>query len=143
MFPWIRVTAVLSLMTCLSFSPTRASATRIEDCDRLAADPRDPEHVGAGVAARGMDIAAAVAACEAAVEIAPEERRLQYQLGRALFEQRDMTRALEAFGQAAALGHETAELALAVVHFAGQGGIQQDHEKAIVWLEKLAERPFS
>ena len=47
----------------------------VHDCDRLAANPPDPDRVTIGVERKDVDIASAIAACESAVAEAPEEAR--------------------------------------------------------------------
>lgn len=54
----------------------------ITECDRLASHPDDPERVTDGVAQGDVDLEAARAACEAAVEADPDNPRLNYQLAR-------------------------------------------------------------
>ena len=60
-----------------------AWSREITDCDRLAAHPNDPEHVGEGVERADMDLDAAIAACTEAVGADPGNPRLNYQLARA------------------------------------------------------------
>ena len=57
----------------------------VTECDRLAAHPRDPGHVGdtTVTGSSTMDKEAAIEACHAAVEADPDNPRLNYQLGRA------------------------------------------------------------
>ena len=52
------------------------------DCDRLASHPLDPFKVADGVSQASVDLAAAIAACEAAVKADPDNPRLNYQLAR-------------------------------------------------------------
>ena len=58
-------------------------ARDITECDRLAGHPDDPEAVTQGVSRAQMDLPAAIAACEAALDDDPENPRLNYQLARA------------------------------------------------------------
>ncbi|MBE1506880.1 caspase family protein [Rhizobium viscosum] len=65
---------------------TGISATAEDECDRLAGDPNDPmkspHH--AGIESDEYISEAALTACQAAVQLHPEDARLQYQTGRAL-----------------------------------------------------------
>ncbi len=56
----------------------------VTDCDHQAAHPDDPEAVAAGVGRAAMDLAAAAAACRAALADDPDNPRLHYQLARSL-----------------------------------------------------------
>lgn len=60
-------------------------ADGVTDCDRLAADPNDPKKVAAGVADEVLDPEGAAEACVVALEVDPENVRLLFQLGRALY----------------------------------------------------------
>jgi len=55
----------------------------VTECDRLAAHGSDPGSVAPHVSRSEMDIPAAIAACQQALENDPENPRLNYQLGRA------------------------------------------------------------
>ena len=65
-------------------------------CDRLAGDAFDPRKRAPGVLFEAIDAERAVPACQAAVEAAPDEPRLSYQLARALYraDKRDEATAL-------------------------------------------------
>ncbi|MFN7175423.1 MAG: hypothetical protein ACK4MX_00890 [Thermaurantiacus sp.] len=73
--------AAAAAMLLAGAGPVRAEVT---ECDRLAAHPSDPDRVAPGVAQRDVDLPAAIAACQAAVEADPGNPRLNYQLGRVL-----------------------------------------------------------
>ena len=62
-----------------------ASATRapILDCDRLAADPNNPDSVVRDRDFEEVDHVKAVPACEEAARLYPQERRFAFQLARA------------------------------------------------------------
>jgi len=73
------------------------SAGRTE-CDRLAGDPQDPNRRGKAIGVGGTDIDPAildraVESCIAALENAPQEARLQYQLARLLWSAGDQEEA--------------------------------------------------
>lgn len=63
------------------FDPAKYSQ-QVTECDRLASHPEDPFHVAPGRDRSEIDLPAAVAACEAAVQRDPANPRLNYQLGR-------------------------------------------------------------
>lgn len=68
-------------------APDRQVGTDL--CDTLAGDPYDPEHLGHGVVWAAIDSVRAVAACKKAIEVAPGEPRIRYQLARALLKSGD------------------------------------------------------
>ncbi|HJP20359.1 MAG: tetratricopeptide repeat protein [Alphaproteobacteria bacterium] len=88
--------------------PGAALAETVTDCDRLAADPSDPDRVVAGVVAAGLDYAAAVVACRKASAGAPGNARLGYQLGRLLTAGRDRD-GVAHLERAAASGYRAAQ----------------------------------
>lgn len=61
----------------------RAAVPEMHDCDRLAAHPHDDAAVAKGVSYADLDAAAAIAACESALEEEPDTLRFLTQLGRA------------------------------------------------------------
>ena len=61
-----------------------AGRAPVHDCDRLAADPDDPDSVVKGVEIGDtINAARAIPACEEAVRLYPQERRFSFQLARA------------------------------------------------------------
>lgn len=66
-------------------------------CHALAASPADPERKGPGVPYAKLDGAKAVAACKAAVAVAPKDGQLWFQYGRALEKVNNVTEAIEAY----------------------------------------------
>ena len=79
---WAVGLAVICLMV---WAAPPAEADEITECDRLVAHPLDPDRVSDGVSRSDVDVAAATAACEAAVTADPDNARLAYQLGRVYF----------------------------------------------------------
>lgn len=66
-------------------------------CHALAASPADPDRKGPGVPYAKLDGAKAVAACKAAVTVAPKDGQLWFQYGRALEKVNNVTEAIEAY----------------------------------------------
>jgi tetratricopeptide (TPR) repeat protein len=93
------------------------------ECDRLAASDIDPERPlsvpGVLVSALG---APAATACQAAVQIAPDNRRLLFQLGRAYDALKDYEKARAQYIRADALGHLIAANNLGILYDRGAGG---------------------
>lgn len=107
-------------------------------CDRLAADPSDPDkpadvkgvsHVAAG------DIATAVKYCAVAGKT---QRRAMYQLGRAYASSGQMTEAIAAWRKAADKGSSSAMVELGVAYGTGTG-VARDEAQARKLFERAAE----
>lgn len=92
-----------------------------DPCDAAAADPRDPRRRGAGVPFGRIDADRAATACRAAVQAAPGDTRLRYQLGRALDRRGDAPGAVEAYRAAADGGDAPAAAALGLALQFGKG----------------------
>jgi TPR repeat protein len=107
-------------------------------CDRLAADPSDPDkpadvkgvsHVAAS------DIATAVKYCAVAGKT---QRRAMYQLGRAYASSGQMTEAIAAWRKAADKGSSSAMVELGVAYGTGTG-VARDEAQARKLFERAAE----
>jgi tetratricopeptide (TPR) repeat protein len=107
---------------------TRA-AIEMTECDRLAANPPDPDRVAPGVPREAVDLPRAIAACRAAVAAAPEAGRLIYQLGRCLFYAGDRQEAFRCFEQAAAMGYRQAHFVLGLVMTRKFDGLPHDIDR--------------
>jgi hypothetical protein len=116
-----------------------ASEDWMGECDRLAADPKDPERTSEGVELDNIDAAAAIDACTKALEQVPNQPRIQYQLGRAL---RNGDRQDEAFEQilsAAEKGYVRAQSETGRLYGAGKG-VTRDQRLALDWYERAANQ---
>jgi TPR repeat protein len=107
-------------------------------CDRLAADPSDPDkpadvkgvsHVAAG------DIATSIKYCAVAGKT---QRRAMYQLGRAYASSGQMTEAIAAWRKAADKGSSSAMVELGVAYGTGTG-VARDEAQARKLFERAAE----
>jgi tetratricopeptide (TPR) repeat protein len=67
----------------LAFAPV-CFAEEITECDRAAAHPSDPDHVGTGLDSNDVVTHVAIPACKKAMAADPANPRFHYQLGRAL-----------------------------------------------------------
>jgi alpha-beta hydrolase superfamily lysophospholipase len=109
------------------FAAKRPARATVTACDRLAAHPEDPDRVAPGVETRDVDLPGAIAACTADADKAapgsPDYARLQYQLGRAWFYNKQTQRALPFLERAAAAGSEQAQFVLGYVIDAGLQGV--------------------
>lgn len=106
-------------------------------CDRIAADPADPdkpaEVKGVAEIAR-PDIATAIKFCRTA---SAGSRRAMYQLGRALAADQKMTEAVAAWRKAADKGSSSAMVELGVAYATGNG-IARDEAQARSLFERAA-----
>src|SRR3954470_58357 len=107
-------------------------------CDRLAADPSDPDKPAdvKGVAeVAPSDVATAVKYCSIA---ANSSRRAMYQLGRAYAASRQMSEAVAAWRKAADKGSTSAMVELGVLYGTG-AGVARDEAQARKLFERAAE----
>jgi tetratricopeptide (TPR) repeat protein len=114
--------------------------TRVMRCDALAAGPKDPDRPESveGVAWTQLDGFAAVEACETAVRAYPQERRLHFQLGRALDRLGRFGEALQSYQAGADLGSMAALNGAATLHENGEG-VPSSPETAFGLYLKAAE----
>ena len=120
--------------------PTGESYSQVGTCDRMAADPLDPERRGAGVAWTKMtNLASAISACRAAVREQPNTRRLSFQLGRALHRNSRHGDAVPWYLKAANMGHMTAQNNLGFMYEKGLG-VQKNDREAIRWYRLAARK---
>jgi len=125
----------LALMVVLGPTAARAQSADLVLCDRLAADPADPDKPadvkGAAEIAPG-DIATAIKFCKVA---SASSRRAIYQLGRAYAAGRQLPEAISAWRKAAEKGSTSAMVELGVLYGTGTG-VARDEAQA----RKLFER---
>jgi uncharacterized protein len=107
-------------------------------CDRLAADPSDPDKpadVKGVPEVAASDIATAIKYCAVA---AKSSRRAMYQLGRAYAANRQVTEAASAWRKAADKGSTSAMVELGVLYGTGNG-VARDEAQARKLFERAAE----
>jgi uncharacterized protein len=107
-------------------------------CDRLAADPSDPDKpadVKGVTDVAAADIATAIKYCAVAGK---SQRRAMYQLGRAYAAKGQMTEAMTAWRKAADKGSSSAMVELGVAYGTGTG-VAKDEEQARKLFERAAE----
>jgi TPR repeat protein len=111
----------------------------VTDCDRLAANPLDPQRPTGveGVTPDHIDIVPALAACNDAVRKYPDVARFLYQSGRVAEAQEDYAEARRWYEKAAAAGEAQGMINLGSLYEAGNG-VPQDYAAARRWYEKAA-----
>jgi tetratricopeptide (TPR) repeat protein len=114
-------------------------AAAIAGCDRLAASDLDPQRPPSvpGVPVAAMQVRAAIAACAAAVQATPDDRRMLFQLGRAHAAAREYDQARALYLRADALGHGLAANNLGAIYNEALG-VARDDALARRFYEKAA-----
>src|SRR5882762_9580074 len=130
--------AIAAAMSLANPSATRAQSADLVLCDRLAADPADPDKpadVKGSPDVAPSDIATAIKYCRIA---SASSRRALYQLGRAYAANRQMPEAIAAWRKAADKGSTSAMVELGVLYGTG-AGVARDEAQARKLFERAAE----
>jgi tetratricopeptide (TPR) repeat protein len=117
--PIILVAALIS-----GTATAQGRAAPFHECDRLAGNPIDPDHVGPGVPTFAINAVPAIEACLAALNQYPGEARFQFQLGRAYRQTRDYDNAVRWYSAAADQGYAGAQNSLGVMYSRGEGVVE-------------------
>jgi TPR repeat protein len=128
---------VLALTIGPVHSPAHAQSADLVLCDRLAADPTDPDKPADVKGTRDIapsDIATAIKFCKVA---SAASRRALYQLGRAYAANRQMPEAIGAYRKAADKGSTAAMVELGVLLATGSG-VAKDEVQARKLFERAA-----
>jgi uncharacterized protein len=118
--------------------PARAQSADLVLCDRIAADPSDPDKpadVKGVTEIAKADVATAIKFCKTA---SGSSRRAQYALGRAYAANRQMPEAIGAYRKAADKGSTSAMVELGVLYGTG-AGVAKDDAQARKLFERAAE----
>lgn len=99
---------------------------QITGCDRLAANPPDPDRVTTGVPRPDVDIPTAIVSCRLAQAAQPDVARFSYQLGRVLFYDGQTKLALESFNRAIGQNYRQAKFLLGLIMTRGYDGVPND-----------------
>jgi TPR repeat protein len=129
---------VVLALTIAARSPVQAQSADLVLCDRLAADPADPDKpadVKGTPEIAKADVATAIKFCRTA---SGGSRRALYQLGRALAANQQLPDAVAAWRKAADKGSTSAMVELGVLYGTGSG-VARDDAQARKWLERAAE----
>ena len=99
------ILTVIASLLARKYMPQDDAAHIIAECDRLAASEldRDRPLSVVGVPLASLDASAGIRACEAAVKIAPDNRRIIFELGRAYHVAKDYVEARAQYHRAVAL----------------------------------------
>jgi TPR repeat protein len=130
--------AITALLSWAHPSTANAQSADLVLCDRLAADPADPDKpadVRGTPDVAPADIPTAIKYCKTA---AGSSRRALYQLGRAYAANRQMPEAIAAWRKAADKGSTSAMVELGVLYGTG-AGVARDEAQARKLFERAAE----
>ena len=135
------VIGLLALPMAAVHGPAHAQSAALALCDRLAADPTDPDKPadvkGADTIAPS-DIATAIKFCKVASAGRTAPRRALYELGRAYAAGQQLPQAVDAYRKAADKGSTSAMVELGVM-LANGTGIAKDDAQARALFERAAE----
>src|SRR6266403_3862726 len=138
----IRIAVAASLIAAASTfansSSVKAQSADLVLCDRLAADPSDPDKpsdVKGTPAVAPSDVATAIKYCKLASN---SSRRALYQLGRAYVSLNQVPEAIGAWRKATEKGSTTAMVELGVLYATG-AGVAKDEAQARKLFERAAE----
>jgi TPR repeat protein len=139
--PWFAATfriAVTAIAIAATPSLAHAQSADLVLCDRLAADPADPDKpadVKGTAEIAASDIVTAIKFCKTASNAS---RRALYQLGRAYAANHQTSEAIGAWRKAADKGSTSAMVELGVLYGNGAGGVAKDEEQARKQFERAA-----
>ena len=125
------------LLALAAASPARAQSADLVLCDRVAADPNDPDKpkdIRGVPAVAASDVAIAIKYCKVA---ANGSRRAMYQLGRAYEANGQLPDAIAAYRKAADKGSTSAMVELGVI-YANGAGTAKDPAQARALFERAA-----
>ena len=129
---------LLALTIVSGQSSAHAQSADLVLCDRLAADPADPDKpadIKGTAEIAQSDVATAIKFCKIA---SAASRRALYQLGRAYAANRQLPEAISAYRKAAERGSTSAMVELGVL-FATGSGVPKDQAQARKLFERAAE----
>jgi uncharacterized protein len=132
------IIALLALTLVPLHSPARAQSADLVLCDRVAADPTDPDKpkdVKGTPDIAAADVATAIKFCKVA---SAASRRALYQLGRAYAANQQLPEAIGAYRKAADKGSTSAMVELGVLLAIGSG-VPKDEVQARKLFERAAE----
>lgn len=122
----------------LTPSGARAQSADLVLCDRIAADPADPDKPAGTKGVTEIATADIVTAIQFCKQASSGSRRALYQLGRAYAANRQMAEAIAAWRKAADKGSTSAMVELGVLYGTG-AGVARDDAQARKLFERAAE----
>jgi len=120
------ITSKFFQLVIVGLAPFALASAEVTECDRLAANPPDPDRVAEGVPRSQVNIEAAIDACNNALTADPENPRFAYQLGRVYFYGGNTPEALKYIGQAAHQKYRQAEFVMGALIDNQREGVPAD-----------------
>lgn len=134
---------IIAAAVAAALLATPALADEISDavaaCDVLTASGADPDRRAEPVGFNQIDTAAAIEACAKAVELAPEDGKLYFQLGRAYERAGDEEKAWDLYLQGSELGSPIAMRQLGGLAYFGWDGHPPDFDVAFKWYQAASD----
>jgi TPR repeat protein len=116
----------------------------VDDCDRIASHPSDPDKVLPGFKGSEIDLPKAEAVCRAVLAADDRRARAHFLLGRVLFYQKKTPAALLELERAASMGYRQAMFVLGFVLYEGTQAPKDDCRAARLWQQSIAlEHPWT
>jgi len=122
----IPLMAALTLTATLPVHAFGASPDAITKCDRLAAHPEDPDHVGVGVSSKKVNLPKALAECERELKKQPDNPRIRYQYARVLAYSGKWAESAPEMKKAADAGYRQAQFVYGLFVDRGREGAPRD-----------------
>src|SRR5712691_2080728 len=138
MMSWLHRSALAAILLAVAPDAAQAQSADLVLCDRLAADPSDPDKpadVRGVTDVAPSDVATAIKFCRQA---GAGSRRALYELGRAYAANRQTPEAIAAWRKAADKGSTSAMVELGVLYGTG-AGVAKDEAQARKLFERAAE----
>lgn len=137
----LALVVLVPLLTAPSLAP---ADDEVSECDRLAAHPFDPNRPDGilGVLIQDLEPAAAIPACELALEQNRGNARVQFQLARSLYKAERFPEALQFTLLAVEQGYIPAQRNLGHGYYRGKI-LPADDAAAIKWFRKAAEKGYA
>ena len=135
---WLHLLAFSAGLIALAPSLARAQSADLVLCDRLAADPTDPDKPADAKGTTEIapsDVATAIKFCKVA---SPSSRRALFQLGRAYAANGQLAEAVAVYRKAIDKGSSAAMVELGIL-FAAGSGVDKDEAQARQLFERAAE----
>ena len=111
-------------------------------CGELAGSPYEPNAKGKGVPLSEIDATKAIAACQSALDSAPDSAEIRYRLGRALVAGKKYQEALGPIRKAAEQGYASAQHLLGWMYYYGNG-VTKELKVAFLWFRTAGEQRLS
>lgn len=122
----IPLMAALTLAAAIPAQTYGASPDAITKCDRLAAHPEDPDHVGVGVPSKQVNLPKALAECERELKKQPDNPRIRYQYARVLAYSGKWAESAPEMKKAADAGYRQAQFVYGLFVDRGRDGAPRD-----------------